>query len=181
MLKLLSVGAIALLAIVLGSAAANATTNTTTNAMGSRTGFAFVSPHIAGAPTGAVAMTGIGSFDSSAGTLHASGLFRCTDTVAQGPLSGCASGQGIRWNSSTLVASQGFKCVGGPEALKTATTGADTVAFQGHFFRVGDGQTASFTAAVIVSDHDIAPDIDGVQRTWVQGVGCGNALEFLSH
>jgi hypothetical protein len=28
---------------------------------------------------------------------------------------------------------------------------------------------------MIVSAHDIAPDIQGVQNVWVQGVGCGAA------
>ena len=176
-MQMFTVTAIAMLAIVLGAAAAGATTKDT----GSRTHFAFLSPHIAGTPTGAVAMTGIGSYDSSAGSIHAAGLFRCTDSVAQGPLSGCSTGQGIRWNSTTLVANQPFKCTGAAtEALETATTGADTVAFQARFFRIGDGQAPSFTANVIVSEHDIAPDIAGVQNAWIQGVGCGNALRHFS-
>jgi hypothetical protein len=32
---------------------------------------------------------------------------------------------------------------------------------------------------VIVSAHDIAPDVPGVQNTWIQGVGCGSALQFF--
>jgi hypothetical protein len=28
---------------------------------------------------------------------------------------------------------------------------------------------------VIVSDHDLAPDIAGVQNVWIQQVGCGTA------
>ena len=52
----------------------------------------------------------------------------------------------------------------------------DRLRFQAKFFRAGDGQNASFTANVIVSRHDIAPDIPGVQNTWIQNVGCGTAL-----
>ena len=44
-----------------------------------------LSPHIAGAPTGAVAITGVGTYDTSTGSLRSNGLFRCTDTVGQGP------------------------------------------------------------------------------------------------
>jgi hypothetical protein len=34
---------------------------------------------------------------------------------------------------------------------------------------------------VIVSDHDLAPDIDGVQNVWIQQVGCGTAnINFSS-
>jgi hypothetical protein len=39
----------------------------------------------------------------------------------------------------------------------------------------GDGDDASFTALVIVSDGDLADDISGVQNLWVQGVGRGTA------
>ena len=43
------------------------------------------------------------------------------------------------------------------------------------FYRAGDGNDESFTAQMIVSDGDIAPDIDGIQNVWIQGVGCGSA------
>jgi len=34
---------------------------------------------------------------------------------------------------------------------------------------------------VIVSDHDLAPDIDGLQNLWIQQVGCGTAdIHFSS-
>jgi hypothetical protein len=59
--------------------------------------------------------------------------------------------------------------------VKTATIADDTAVLQAHFFRAGDGNIASFTANVIVSQHDIAPDIAGVQNVWVQGVGCATA------
>ena len=48
------------------------------------------------------------------------------------------------------------------------------------FYRAGDGIDESFTAQMIVSDTDIAPDIPGNQTLWVQGVGCGEALAHIS-
>jgi len=57
--------------------------------------------------------------------------------------------------------------------LKTATTNANTVVLAADFYRQGDGNEESFTAKMVVSDNDIAPDIDGVQTVWIQGVGCG--------
>jgi hypothetical protein len=176
-IKLLAVGAIALLAIAFSAAGASA--NSTLSAPGTRTTFAFISPHIAGAPTGAAALTGFGSYDTAAGTLNANGLFRCTSTVAQGPVSGCMAGQGGHWTSNTLNATQKFVC--GTDAVKTATTDGQTVAFKANFFRFGDGSTPSFTPNVIVSTHDIAPDVPGIQRTWIQGVGCGNALQGFAY
>ena len=172
LVRLLALSAIAVLPALLGVASASASPP-------QRTAFAFVSPRIAGAPTGSVAMTGIGAYDTSTGTLNAHGLFRCTDSVAQGPLTGCMSGQGIRWNSATLNATQRFVC--GTDAPKTATTDSRTVAFKADFFRTGDGNTPSFSANVIVSAHDIAPDVQGVQNTWIQGVGCGSALQFFAY
>jgi hypothetical protein len=174
-MRLFALGAIGLLALVLGAASASASTGS--SAPASRTSFAFVSPHIAGAPTGSVAMTGFGSYDTAAGTLRANGLFRCTDTVAQGPLSGCMQGQGIRWSSTVLNGTQRFVC--GMDAPKMVITDGRTVAFKADFFRAGDGATPSFSANVIVSAHDIAPDVAGVQNTWIQGVGCGSALQVF--
>jgi hypothetical protein len=172
LVRLLSLAAIGLVAIGLSAASASAS-----NAYSTRTSFAFISPHIAGAPTGSVAMAGFGRYDTSAGTLRANGLFRCTDTVAQGPLSGCMSGQGVRWSSTGLNATQRFVC--GTDAAKTVITDTRTVAFKADFFRAGDYVTPSFSANVIVSAHDIAPDVPGVQNTWIQGVGCGSALQFF--
>ena len=60
--------------------------------------------------------------------------------------------------------------------MKTGTAGADTAVFRATFFRAGDGNTPSFTANVIVAGHDIAPDLDGMQNVWIQGVGCANAV-----
>ena len=114
--------------------------------------------------------------DNANGSFRSFGAFRCTATVNQGPLTGCMTGQGTRYDSSTALASTPFKCSGAPtEALKTAATADDTAVFTGNFFRSGDGNQPSFTANVIVSGHDIAPDIAGVQNVWVQGVGCAAA------
>jgi hypothetical protein len=42
------------------------------------------------------------------------------------------------------------------------------------FYRASNGDDESFTAKMIVSDGDIAPDFPGV-NLWVEGVGCGTA------
>ncbi len=48
------------------------------------------------------------------------------------------------------------------------------------FYRAGDGNDESFTAQMIVSADDIAPDITGVQNVWIQGVGCAAAIANFS-
>jgi hypothetical protein len=74
-----------------------------------------------------------------------------------------------------------FKCTGAAsEALKMASTGGNTVALRSDFYRAGDGNDESFTANLIVSANDIAPDITGVQNVWVQGVGCATATPHFS-
>ena len=171
LVALLALGVIAALPVLLGATSASA-------GVPHRSAFAFLSPHIAGAPTGAVAMTGVGTYDTSTGALRANGLFRCTDTVGQGPLSGCMAGQGVHWNSMTLNPTQRFVC--GTDAAKTVTSDNQTVAFKADFFRFGGGSTPSFSSNVIVSTHDIAPDVPGVQRTWIQGVGCGTGVVHFS-
>jgi hypothetical protein len=91
-------------------------------------------------------------------------------------LAGCLQGQGVRWDTDTVLASTMFKCTGAvAEAPKTATTGADTVVAQADFYRAGDANDESFTAQMIVSTQDLAGDIQGIQNVWVQGVGCGAA------
>ena len=47
--------------------------------------------------------------------------------------------------------------------------------------RAGDANDESFTAQMIVSATDIAPDIPGLQNLWVQGVGCGTAIVNFSN
>ena len=48
------------------------------------------------------------------------------------------------------------------------------------FYRAGDGNDESFTAQMIVSAGDIAPDIAGIQNVWIQGVGCAPAIAHFS-
>jgi hypothetical protein len=155
-----------MLVLVVGASAASANS--------SRSGFAFLARDIRGGPAGAVAMVGVGAFDSAGMSAHADGLFRCTESVGQGPLAGCQTGQGVHWHTDTAVASTPFRC--STDAVKTAVAGADTAVFSGTFFRAGDRSTPSFTANVIVAGHDIAPDLAGMQNVWIQGVGCANAL-----
>jgi len=153
---------------------------------GARTGFGF-NGTVSGFPKGTVFLTGGGSFDAATASnvvpretdAKSGGGFRCEDGVAQGPLAGCATGEGVRWDTAQLLASTGFKCTGA-DTLKTATTGPGTVVLRADFYRAGNGNDESFTAAIIVSDTDIAPDIQGDQTLWVQGVGCGTAVANFS-
>ena len=155
--------------IVLAASVAGAT--------GSSVGFDFQARGVNGAPTGEVRLTGGGSFDAARGSIHAGGGFRCTASVNQGPLAGCVAGEGVHWRAAELLQSSPFKCTGAAtEPLKTASTDRTTVVFRTDFFRTGDGRVSSFTADLIVSANDIAPDIAGVQNVWVQGVGCATAI-----
>lgn len=136
-----------------------------------------------GFPTGAVILTGGGSYQAATAsntvpseTEVVSGEgFRCTEGVAQGPLSGCVAGQGVRWDTAQLLASTNFRCTGA-DATKTAITGPETTVLLADFYRAGDGVDESFTAQMIVSQSDLAPDVAGEQNIWVQGVGCGSAV-----
>ena len=153
---------------------------------GARSGFGF-NGRVTGFPTGAVFLTGGGSFDAATASnvvpsetdVKSGGGFRCTAAVAQGPLAGCATGEGVRWDTAQLLASTTFKCTGA-DAGKRIATGAGTVVLLADFYRAGDGIDESFTAQMIVSDTDIAPDIPGEQTLWVQGVGCGTARANFS-
>lgn len=150
-------------------------------AAGGNTGFGFNATGISGFPTGVARLTGGGAFNPETGFVKSAGGFRCTSHVDQGPLSGCATGQGVRWDTAELLSSTTFKCTGAAtEPLKTATTGEDTVVLLADFYRAGDGNDESFTAQMIVSDHDIAPDITGIQNVWIQGVGCASAIANFS-
>ena len=148
----------------------------------SRQGFGF-NGTVSGFPTGVVFLTGGGSFDIATASnvvptdtrVSGGGGFRCTDAVAQGPLSGCAAGEGVRWDSVQLLASTNFKC-SPADAAKPAVTGTDRVVLLADFYRAGDGVNESFTAQMIVSETDLAPNIDGEQTLWIQGVGCGDAV-----
>lgn len=153
---------------------------------GARTGFGF-NGTVSGFPTGAVFLTGGGSFDAASASniipsvtdAKSGGGFRCTATVAQGPLNGCAAGEGVRWDTAQLLDSTRFRCTGA-DAAKEVATGAGRVVLLADFYRAGDGNDESFTAQMIVSDTDIAPDIPGDQTLWVQGVGCGSGVANFS-
>ena len=150
-------------------------------AAGGRSAFGF-NGNASGFPTGAVRLTGGGSYDPATASnivptetsVVSSGGFDCTEPVAQGPLAGCQRGDGVRWDTAQLLGSTTFKCTGA-DAPKVATTGSHTAVLLADFYRAGDGIDESFTAQMIVSDGDIAPDIPGTQTLWVQGVGCGLA------
>ena len=144
-------------------------------------GFGFNATGISGFPSGAARLTGGGSYNPGTGFVHSAGGFRCTSDVGQGPLAGCRTGQGVRWDTVELRAGTSFKCTGAAaEALKTARTDADTVVLLADFYRAGDGNDESFTAQMIVSVDDIAPDIAGTQNAWIQGVGCAPAIANFS-
>jgi hypothetical protein len=144
-------------------------------------GFGFNATGISGFPTGAATLTGGGSYDPASGFVHSAGGFRCTSGVGQGPLAGCLTGQGVRWDTVELRASTTFKCTGSAaEPLKTASTDEDTVVLLADFYRAGDGNDESFTALMIDSADDVAPDITGTQNVWIQGVGCASAIANFS-
>lgn len=162
--------AVASLVVLLGASSAFAS--------GPNTGFGFNAPNITGAPTGAVFLSGGGAFNPSTGFVHSAGGFRCTSHVDQGPLAGCLTGQGVRWDTANLLRSTAFTCTGEPEPL--ANTSDSTVVLSADFYRAGDGNDESFTAKMIVSANDIAPNLPGVQNAWVQGVGCETAAVNFS-
>jgi hypothetical protein len=144
-------------------------------------GFGFNATDISGFPTGAATLTGGGSYNPGTGVIQSAGRFGCTSDVRQGPLAGCLTGQGVRWDTVELRASTSFKCTGAAtEPLKTASTDEDTVVLLADFYRAGDGNDESFTAQMIVSADDIAPDIAGTQNAWIQGVGCASAIANFS-
>ena len=144
---------------------------------------------VSGFPSGVVTITGGGAYDLATGFVHSGGGFRCDADVNQGPLSAsinpddpgpCLQGQGVRWDTARLLASTTFKCTGAAgETPKTITTTASRVVLQADFYRAGDANDESFTAQMIVSATDIAPDFPG-KNLWVQGVGCGEATVHFS-
>lgn len=165
----------------------DSTTTTATGPQYSRTGarrvgFGF-NGTASGFPTGAVFLTGGGSYDPATASnvandlttdVHSNGGFRCIDGVEQGPLNHCATGEGVRWDTAQLLQSAPFKCTAA-DAVKTAVTGPDRVVLQSDFYRAGDGNEETFHAQIIVSETDLAPNIPGNQTLWVQGVGCAEA------
>jgi hypothetical protein len=148
-----------------------------------RVGFGF-NGIVSGFPTGKVFLTGGGAYDGTANFVNAAGGFRCLEDVLQGPLSTsinpddpgpCLAGEGVRWDTAALLPSTTFKCTGAAtEALKTAVTSDKTTVLQADFYRASNGNDESFTAKIIVSDGDIAPDFPGV-NLWIERVGCGTA------
>jgi hypothetical protein len=144
-------------------------------------GFGFNARDISGFPTGSATLTGGGAYNPTSGFVHSGGGFRCTSDIGQGPLKGCLAGEGVRWDTVDLRRSTTFKCTGAAgESLKTVSTDENTVGLDADFYRAGDGNDESFTAQMIVSAEDIAPDIVGIQNVWIQGVGCASAIANFS-
>jgi hypothetical protein len=139
--------------------------------------FGFNAPLISGFPGGrAVELTGGGAYRLP-DFVHSGGGFGCLSDISAGPFNGCLAGQGVRWDTAALLPSTTFKCTGAAgELLKTARTGDKTVVLSADFYRQGDGNDESFTAQMIVSETDLAPEIDGIQNIWIQGVGCGFSI-----
>lgn len=144
-------------------------------------GFGFNARNISGFRTGSATLTGGGAYNPVTGFIKSAGGFRCTTDIDQGPLNGCIGGQGVRWDTVHLLRSTTFKCTGSAgESLKTASTAENTAVILADFYRAGDGNVESFSAQMIVSAGDIAPDIDGIQNVWIQGVGCASAIANFS-
>jgi hypothetical protein len=167
-----------------GRSATSSALTTKVAAQGLRVGFGF-NGTVSGFPTGKVFVTGGGTYDRAANVADSAGGFKCLDQdVLQGPLSisinpadpgPCRVGEGVRWDTAALLPSTTFKCTGAAtEVKKTAETSDRTVVLQADFYRASNGNDESFTAKIIVSDGDIAPDFPGV-NLWVEGVGCGTA------
>jgi hypothetical protein len=170
---------IALVSAVLAAAVLLITA--TASAAPGNVGFGFNAREISGFPTGSTTLTGGGAYNPVSGFVNSAGGFRCTSDVGQGPLAGCLAGEGVRWDTVELRRSTTFKCTGAAaELLKTATTDDNTVVLLADFYRAGDGNDESFTAQMIVSADDIAPDIAGIQNVWIQGVGCATGIVNFS-
>jgi hypothetical protein len=153
----------------------------TASAAPGNNGFGFNGRNISGFPTGSATLTGGGAYNPVSGFVNSAGGFRCTSDIAQGPLAGCLAGEGVRWDTVNLRRSTTFKCTGAAaEPLKTATTDENTVGLDADFYRASDGNDESFTAQMIVSADDLAPDILGTQNVWIQGVGCASAIANFS-
>ena len=74
-------------------------------------------------PTGSATLTGGGAYNPETGFVNSAGGFRCTSDVRQGPLAGCLSGEGVRWDTAELLRSTTFKCTGA--ASRAAEAGND--------------------------------------------------------
>jgi hypothetical protein len=145
---------------------------------------------VSGFPTGEVFVSGGGAYDIATRFVNSAGGFSCLEDVLQGPLSvsinpddpgPCLAGQGVRWDTAELLIDPiTFTCTGA-DTPKQAQTSDTMVVLQADFYRAGDANDESFTAQMIVSAVDIAPDIPGLQNLWVQGVGCGTATVNFAH
>ena len=136
--------------------------------------FGFNSPNIAGFPTGVVELTGGGAYNLANNFVQSGGGFRCIRTVNQGPLTGCLEGQGIRWDTVSILSSLKFKCTAA-DLAQTATTSDNTVVLLADFYRQGDGNDESFTAVPLIVSATDLPGHPG-KNVWIQGVGCGSAI-----
>jgi hypothetical protein len=156
-----------------------------THAAGSRTGFGF-NATVSGFPSGVVHLTGGGSFQTpttpdAASSAHTGDASEAAG-VNQGPLAGCAAGQGVRWDTVEVLPSITFKCNGASDIARTATTDDHTVVLVADFYRAGDGIHESFSSVpMFVSDRDQRPDLPGNQNVWIAGVGCGTGEVNFSH
>jgi hypothetical protein len=162
---------------ITGFAALLSLTATSARAADAPQSFGFNAPLISGFGDREIKLTGGGAFRLSDHFVQAGGSFRCLSTISGAPafFVGCEEGQGVRWDTAALVDSTGFKCTGA-DTQKTAVTNDRTVVLLADFYRQGDGNEESFTARMIVSADDIAPnDFPGV-NVWVQGIGCGKAI-----
>jgi hypothetical protein len=141
-----------------------------------RESFSFNAPVISGFPGGrSIELTGGGAYILP-DFVHAGGSFGCTSDISAGLFNTCEDGQGVRWDTDTVLASTTFKCTGAAdELLKAAETGDKKVVLLSDFYRAGDGNDESFTAQMIVSETDLDTVAGGVQNIWIQQVGCGTA------
>ena len=137
---------------------------------------------ISGFPNGAATLTGGGAYNPVTGFVKSAGGYDARATFFQGSLAGCLTRRRRSLGYGRLRRSTTFKCTGAAaELLKTATTNENTVVLLADFYRAGDGNDESFTAQMIVSADDIAPDIAGIQNVWIQGVGCTSAITNFSN
>jgi hypothetical protein len=153
-----------------------------------RQGFGF-NGTVSGFPHGVVFVSGGGAY-ALPDFVHSAGGFSCLDDVLQGPLSNsinpddpgpCLTGQGVRWDTAELLTNEiTFTCTGA-DLPKHAKTSNRMVVLQADFYRAGDANDESFTAQMIVSAVDIAPDDFPGANLWVQGVGCGTAIVNFAH
>jgi hypothetical protein len=100
---------------------------------------------VSGFPTGAGFVTGGGAYDLATDFVKSGGGFSCLDDVLQGPLSvsinpddlgPCLEGQGVRWDTASLLSSTTFKCTGAAtEAAKIAETDDTTAVLRADFYR----------------------------------------------